>query len=243
MTFVIPKILHAGDAALVVEFGATIDAALNDLVHRLDAATRQARIAGIVETVPTYRSLLVLFDPLRATAADVAKSCLALAQGLETATKTEGRRWLVPVAFGGAEGEDLPFVAEKTGLREAEIVRLHCATDYRVYMLGFAPGFPYMGTLPEKLRLPRRENPRLAVPAGSVIQGGQQSAIMPMIMPSGWHILGRTPVRLMDRRRAEPFLLAPGDIVRFDRVDATELPALEARARAGEPIERRMDAS
>lgn len=242
MTVAKPKILQAGDAALVVEFGTAIDAALNDIVHRLDAAIAEARIPGLVETVPTYRSILVLFDPLIATAADIAKACLALAETLDATEAKSGRRWIVPVAFGGALGEDLSYVAGKTGLSEKDVVALHCRTDYRVYMLGFAPGFPYMGTLPEALRLPRRENPRLAVPAGSVIQGGQQSAIMPMVMPSGWHILGRTPVRLMDQRRAEPFLLAPGDIVRFEAIDAAELPSLELRAEAGELIARRSDA-
>jgi KipI family sensor histidine kinase inhibitor len=236
--------LPAGDAALVVELGSVIDAELNDAVHRLDAAINAAKPAGLIETVPTYRSILVLFDPVVAAAEDMGRACLDLAGALDRGRgATPSRRWRVPVAFGGALGEDLPLVAAQSGLSEAAVVALHCRTDYRVYMLGFAPGFPYMGTLAPELRLPRRENPRLAVPAGSVIQGGQQAAIMPLEMPSGWHILGRTPVRLRDDRRAEPFLLAPGDVVRFAAMDPAELPALEARAAAGDPIATREDAS
>jgi len=238
------KILPAGDAALVVELGSVIDAALNDAVHRLDTAINAAKPAGLIETVPTYRSILVLFDPVVAAAEEMGRACLDLAGALDRGQGgATARRWRIPVAFGGAFGEDLPEIAAKSGLSETAVVALHCETEYRVYMLGFAPGFPYMGTLAPALRLPRRENPRLAVPAGSVIQGGQQAAIMPLEMPSGWHILGRTPVRLRDDRRKEPFLLAPGDLVRFEAVDARELPALEARAADGEDIARREDAS
>lgn len=231
-------ILPAGDGAFVVELGTAIDADLNDAVHRLDAAIGAANLPGVIETVPTYRSILVLFDPVAASAEDLSARCGALAAGLGPAARSGARRFRVPVAFGGDFGEDLAYVADKTGLTEARVVALHAATDYRVYMLGFAPGFPYMGTLPKELQLPRRENPRLSVPAGSVIQGGAQSAIMPTVMPSGWHILGRTPVKMYDSRRAAPFLLGPGDLVRFEPIGAGELPELAARADAGEPIAR-----
>ena len=224
------RILPAGDGALVVELGDGIDPALNDRVHRLDRAIGEAAIPGVVETVPTYRSILVAFDPLTADAAALGARLLELAAGLSDAAATAGRRWVVPVCFGGAHGEDLEEVARRAGLTAERVVALHCAADYRVYMLGFSPGFAYLGGLPEALHLPRRENPRLKTPAGSLMQGGAQAAVSPLAMPSGWHLLGRTPLRMFDVRRPQPFLLAPGDRVRFTAIDAAEYDRLSAEA-------------
>ncbi|MBL8838541.1 MAG: allophanate hydrolase subunit 1, partial [Alphaproteobacteria bacterium] len=135
--------------------------------------------------------------------------------------------------FGGAYGEDLDDVARRTNLSTAEVVALHTEADYRVYMLGFSPGFAYLGALPKALHLPRRETPRLKTPAGSVMQGGAQAAISPTAMPSGWHILGRTPVRIFDLAAARPFLLSPGDHVRFVAVPPARFTGLAALAERG----------
>ncbi|MBN9528710.1 MAG: 5-oxoprolinase subunit PxpB [Alphaproteobacteria bacterium] len=233
MTFPL-TLLPAGDTALVAELGDAIDPALNDAVQALDAALVGANPAGLIETVPTYRSLLVHFDPCLTDADTLGALIRALAAGLDQAGTQAGRRWFLPVCFGGDLGEDLGFVAGRTGRSEAEVIGLHCAADYRVYMLGFSPGFAYLGGLPAELHLPRRDNPRLSTPAGSIMQGGAQACVSPMAMPSGWHILGQTPVMTFDLRRDQPFLLAPGDRVRFMAIDRDRFAALATLAAAGD---------
>jgi KipI family sensor histidine kinase inhibitor len=223
------RLLPAGEAALLVELGDAIDPDLNDAVHRLDAAINRAELEGVVETVPTYRSILVSFDPTRTTASALGTAISALGTAAGEAVATKRRRWFVPVCFGGAHGEDLTAVAERAGLSAAAVVKLHCAADYRVYMLGFSPGFAYLGGLPEALHQPRRENPRAVTPAGSFMQGGAQAALSPVAMPSGWHLIGRTPLRLFDPGRSQPFLLAPGDRVRLVAIDAERFDELAGR--------------
>ncbi len=223
-----PRLLAAGDGALIVELGEGIAPALNAAVHRLDRRIADAGLPGVVETVPTYRSVLVVFDPARTDPDPLGRALLALADGLAQPSAEPQRRWIVPVCFGGVHGEDLDDVARRSGLTSGEVVALHCAADYRVYMLGFSPGFAYLGGLPEALHQPRRENPRMATPAGSVMQGGAQAAISPIAMPSGWHLLGRTPVKTFDLRRPSPFLLAPGDRIRFAAVSVAEYDRLAA---------------
>jgi KipI family sensor histidine kinase inhibitor len=209
------RLLPAGEAALLVELGDTIDPDLNEAVHRLDAAINRAAPDGLIETVPTYCSILVSFDPTRTTAAALSSEISALGARGGEAVAVKRRRWFVPVCFGGEYGEDLAAVAERAGLSPDAVVDLHCAADYRVYMLGFSPGFAYLGGLPEALHQPRRENPRSVTPAGSFMQGGSQAALSPVAMPSGWHLIGRTPLRLFDPGRSQPFLLSPGDRVRM----------------------------
>lgn len=232
MTFPL-TLLPAGDAALVAELGDTIDPALNEAVQALDAALTDAAPAGLVETVPTYRSLLVHYDPCLTDAETLGAILRDLAGSLDASARPAGRRWFLPVAFGADLGVDLGFVAGQTGRTEAEVVALHCAADYRVYMLGFSPGFAYLGGLAPELHLARRENPRLSTPAGSIMQGGAQACVSPLAMPSGWHILGQTPVLTFDLRRERPFLLAPGDRVRFIAIDRDRFAALQAEAAAG----------
>jgi len=209
------RLLPAGEAALLVELGDAIDPDLNEAVHRLDAAINRAAPDGLIETVPTYRSILVNFDPTRTTATALATVISSLEATAGEAGGAERRRWFVPVRFGDEYGEDLTAVAERAGLSPEAVIDLHCADDYRVYMLGFSPGFAYLGGLPEPLHQPRRENPRSVTPAGSFMQGGSQAALSPVAMPSGWHLIGRTPLRLFDPGRSQPFLLASGDRVRL----------------------------
>jgi len=230
MDLVYPRLLSAGDGALVVEFGERVDPALNDAVQQLDAAIAAARLPGVIETTPTYRSVLVSFDPLVAAPEALGRRLLALAAQPLGSVRRSARRWFVPVAFGGEHGVDLQEVGARTGLGVAKVIDLHCATDYRVYMLGFSPGYAYLGAPPAELQLPRRETPRLMVPSNSFMQGGGQAGISPLAMPSGWHLLGRTPVRLFELRRDPPFLLSPGDRVRFHAIDADNFARLDAEA-------------
>lgn len=233
------RILAAGDGALVVEFGDVIDPAVNDRVLALDARVADAEIRGVVETIPTYRSLQVVYDPLVVAARDLVPRLHKLAEKRGRAAR-KASQWTVPVCYGGDFGEDLAWVAETHGMTPDEVIALHSEGTYRVYMIGFTPGFAYLGGLPEALHTPRRENPRTRVPAGSIAIGGQQAAVFSVEAPSGWHMLGRTPVRTFDLRREPPFLIAPGDIVRFAAIDAAGFEALAARAEAGEAVAKRV---
>jgi KipI family sensor histidine kinase inhibitor len=227
-----PRLLAAGDTALTVEFGDTVDPALNARVIGLDRRLAEAKLPGIVETVPTYRSLQVHFDPDVLPAQQLAAEIERLSAGLDDALPP-GRRWTVPVAYGGDHGIDLEAVAERTGLTPEQVIERHGAGDYRVYMIGFQPGFTYLGGLDPKLHLPRRETPRLKTPAGTISIGGVQAAVASIEAPSGWHLLGRTPVRAFDAGRADPFLFRPGDRIRFARISHDEFGALSTRVENG----------
>src|SRR5712692_4553093 len=209
------RLLDAGDCGIVVEFGSVVDERINRVVVALDARIGDAAIPGVVETIPTYRSLLVLFDPLVVGRRELAAKLARLTAGLRPEDEKIARRWWIPVGYGNRLGEDLDHVAALHGLAADEVVRLHSAAEYRVYMIGFAPGFAYLGGLPEPLHTPRRPDPRPRTPAGSVSIGGVQAAVSSVEIPSGWHMLGQTPLQTFDLRRADPFLLKPGDRVRF----------------------------
>jgi KipI family sensor histidine kinase inhibitor len=226
-----PRFLPAGDAALVVELGDAIDPAINEAVLGLDAALAAAKVTGVLETVPTYRSLLVEYDP-RITDRDRLVEALRALRHAPVALPAP-RRFLIPVAFGGAYGEDLAEAADRLGMTAEKTIAVFTAAEYRVYMVGFAPGFSYLGPLPAPLHLPRRASPRLKVPAGTVGIGGIQAAVYSVPIPSGWHLLGRTPARAFDKRRAEPFLFHTGDLIRFVAIEPDAFAALDQKAEAG----------
>jgi KipI family sensor histidine kinase inhibitor len=234
-----PRLLDAGDCGLVVEFGDTIDEATNARVLQLDAALTEARLDGVRETVPTYRSLLILFDPIRLRRRALHEAVLRMLPHLDADGPASSiRRWRIPVLYGGASGEDLETVAALHGLTTDDVIDLHAGADYRVYMIGFMPGFAYLGGLPDAIHTSRRTNPRQKTPPRSISIGGRQAAVSPPIeVPSGWHLLGQTPVHVYDPRRAEqPFLLKSGDRVRFERIGQTEYDRLCRAAEAGEII-------
>lgn len=226
------RLLSSGDTALVVEFGNRVDRALSDRVLALDAAVRAAEIPGITETVPSFRSLMVHYDPLATSAAALSS---ALAGLLDRAGTVAGaaRVWRIPVCYDPACASDLAEVASRTGLSREEVVALHSGSLYHVYMLGFLPGYPYLGDLPPALMLPRREEPRLRVLPGSIGIATSLTAIYPLESPGGWHLIGATPVRLFDARRQPPALLAPGDAVRFEPVGLAEYEDIRAAVAAG----------
>ncbi len=228
-----PTVLPCGDAALAVEFGDTIDPRLNARVLALDA--RLAGHPGIVETVPTYRSLLVHYDPLATDFAGLSAALLALAEDLPDEPRN-GRIWRVPVVYGGAFGLDLDDVARRHGMAPDELVRRHAAPTYRVYMIGFVPGYTYLGGLDPAIATPRREVPRTKVPAGTISIGGIQAVVASIEAPSGWHLLGRTPVRTFMAEREPVFLMAPGDGVLFVPIPEAEFDRLDRAAAAGEIV-------
>jgi KipI family sensor histidine kinase inhibitor len=217
-----------GEAAVAVELGDGIDPEVNARVRALDRLLGERPFPGFREAVPTYRSLLVLYDPQAASLEAVAEHLLSLpaaSHGPEP-----GPERMIPVRYGGEHGPDLAEVAERCGLSEAEVVSLHSGTVYTAFMLGFTPGFAYLGTLPEALALPRRATPRTRVPAGTVAIAVRQTGIYPATSPGGWHLLGRTSERLFDPTADPPSLILPGDRVRF--VPVSELPEATAAAPA-----------
>jgi KipI family sensor histidine kinase inhibitor len=231
----LPRFLPCGDAAVTVEFGSDIDPAINARVLALDAAVTAERPAGLIETVPTYRSLMVQFDPLVFDYAAFVARVHALAPGLKT-DAVAGRRWKVPVVYGGDFGIDLEATAARHKLTPAQLIQKHADAVYRVYMIGFMPGFTYLGGLNPSIATPRRVDPRPMTPPGCISIGGIQALIAGQAMPSGWHILGRTPVRTFMAGRDPAFLTAPGDEVVFEPTDASRWEALEKAAAAGEPV-------
>lgn len=231
------RLLDAGDGAVTIEFGSTIApelvARVAALEHTLDAARARGELAGVIETVPTFRSLTVIYDPLvtgRATLDPVLHSLLGHGPA---APVQEPRHWRLPVCYGGEFGADLGDVAAACGRSADEVVQLHAGTEFTVYMLGFMPGFPFMGSLPEMLAMPRRSEPRVRVPAGSVAITGRLTAIYPWESPGGWQLLGRCPVPLFDATATAPVLLAPGDRIRFEAVTPARHAELEAALRTG----------
>lgn len=240
MTKSYPRLTVAGDSALALEFGDSIDPVLNDRVLALDAALAREPIAGVVEIVPTYRSLMVHYDPTAIDFAKLGKLIMDIA-AREAATPRKGRRWRVPVVYGGAFGIDLEEVAKWHGMTTDEVVARHSAGDYRVYMLGFLPGYTYLGGLDPQIATPRRPDPRLETPAGTIGIGGIQTGIQCLAAPSGWHLVGRTPMRTYHPRRDPMFLLEPGDSVTFFPIPASEWEAFDRAAEAGELVAESID--
>ena len=219
-----------GDTGVLAVFEQKIAEEIGAQVAALDAAVRAAKIPGVGETVPAFASLLVRYDPLLTDYNAVAGAVGALARRLPPPEPGAGRLVTIPVCYGGAYGPDLAFVAKHAGLTEAEVVRRHTGRDYRIYMLGFLPGFPYLGGLDPALCTPRLQTPRTAIPAGSVGIGGEQTGIYPVASPGGWQLIGRSDAPLFDVHREPPALLSPGTRVRFTPQRAASRPTAATAA-------------
>ena len=223
-----PVIAPAGDQAFTVTFGGGVDPAISAQV--LAAAERLGAVmpAGVLDVVPGYDLLLVAYDPLRVAAGDVQAWIAHTIDG--PAPPLVGRRVEIPVLYAPEVAPDLEALAAEKGLGVEALAALHAAPDYRCYLLGFRPGFPFLGGLAERLVAARLPSPRLRVPAGSVGIGGRQTGIYPVESPGGWRLIGRTPLRLFDPTRADPFLVRAGDTVRFTPIDRTEFDRLSVSA-------------
>lgn len=215
-----------GDTGLLVSFEQRIAQSVGAAVAALNTRVAAAAIPGVVETVPAFASLLIFYDPLVTEYDAVAAAVQKLAQVPDSDTAAEeGRLVEIPVCYGGIFGPDLPFVAEHAGLTEKEVIELHAGREYRIYMLGFLPGFPYLGGLDERLFTPRLAAPRTAIPAGSVGIGGEQTGVYPIASPGGWQLIGRTPLKLFDPSSGRlPY--AAGDRIRFCPITQDEFDAI-----------------
>ena len=210
-----PKIVPLGDSALLVQLGDEIDLRINQRVHALSALISISALAGIIETVPAYSTLLIHYDPLIWSYTKIRQWVRVKLDQLEEASSRKPRQIEVPVRYGGEYGADLQFVADYHHLEVEDVIRIHSQKTYTIYMMGFTPGFPYMGKLDDAIVTPRLETPRTRVPAGTVAIAGSQTGIYSIDSPGGWRLLGHTSVRLFDPKSEPPFLFAPGDQVRF----------------------------
>jgi len=216
-----------------VELGEEISAEVNTRVRALEYLVDQKGLPGVVETVPSYRSLLVYYDPSVVGYDALCAQLAALAEQATTTAMPPAREVEVPCCYEGELGTDLEAAAARLGLSVDDLVRLHAGAEYLVYFIGFTPGLPYMTGAPARLTIPRLDTPRVKVPAGSVAIGGTQCCIYSVESPGGFWLLGRTPVRLYDPDAAEPILLRPGDRVRFHQIDRREFDDVAARVAAG----------
>lgn len=216
------NISSLGERALVVRLGDRIDVETFRRVHALSRQLEDNRLAGIIECVPAFTTVTVYFDPLQRTTIQMRQALeQALAQ-LDVVHLPPQRAVSIPVCYGGDFGEDLEFVAGQRGLTCAEVIEIHSGVEYLVYMLGFAPGFPYLGGMSPRIATPRRETPRVKTPAGSVGIAGEQTGVYPIETPGGWQLIGRTPLALFRPQENPPTLLLPGDTVRFAPITAQQ---------------------
>jgi inhibitor of KinA len=235
-----PRLLALGDTAWTLEFGDKIDPALHARVLGLAGALAKARAGsdtqffGIVDVVPTFRSLTVHYNPLQCDGERLGEALLRLAEFAGSASQA-GRQWTIPVCFDPEYAPDLDALAQGRGLSREAVIALMTGATFRVYLIGFMPGFPYMGGLPAALEVPRLANPRQTVPARSLAIAGAMCAVYPWESPGGWHLLGRTPVPMFAASEVDsPSLLASGDTVCWQAIDKRRYLAMEALVASGQ---------
>jgi KipI family sensor histidine kinase inhibitor len=210
-----PKIVPLGDSALLVQFGDEIDITINQRVHALAALVAASPLGGVTGIVPAYCTLSIHYDPLILTYSEVNKWTRAQLDQVDKVPGRRPRQIEVPVHYGGEYGSDLEYVAHYHHLSVEDVIRSHSGRTYTIYMIGFTPGFPYMGKLDEAIVTPRLETPRTRVPAGTVAIAGSQTGIYPIESPGGWRLIGYTSLKLFDPKSESPFLFSPGDEVQF----------------------------
>ena len=224
------RFLPAGDSAIAVEFGREIDLNINNQVAAMrtviEAAIDEGKLKGIVELVPTYGSLLVVYDQLTVGYAGLIEQLKILAEGLEGVEIPDREVVEIPVVYGGEYGPDLGIVAQLNSLSEDEVIKRHSEAEYPIYMLGFVAGFPYLGGMDKSIAAPRKQTPRLKIPAGSVGIAGQQTGIYSVESPGGWQIIGRTHLKLYDADGEKPILLRAGQSIRFKPITEAEYEAM-----------------
>lgn len=228
-----PRFRLGGDRALYIEVGDAISPEVNRRVKGLLDAIDEAAIEGVEALAPTYRSILVYYDPLKISLEELKQRLSDLGRSLPDASSSEASIFEIPTLYGGEFGPDLDFVASHTGLSPEEVIRIHAGTNYLVYMVGFNPGFPYLGGMSEKIAAPRLETPRVKIPAGSVGIAETQTGIYPLESPGGWRLIGRSPLKMFDPSRDSPALVEAGDLVRFVSIDEARYQEIQGEVEAG----------
>ncbi len=210
-----PLFRIAGDRGLLVEYGDVIDPDINNKVRSMAIVMEKESPKGVFETIPTYRSLLIIYNPTITNPAKLEKEILALEERLSQIKILPPDIVEIPVCYGGELGPDIQFVAEHNSITADDVVRIHSGAEYRIYMIGFTPGFPFLGGLPKVLHTPRLETPRSFVPEGSVGIANNQTGIYPLASPGGWQLIGQTPLKLFAPERSNPFIYKAGDRIKF----------------------------
>lgn len=224
-----PTISPVGDCAISIDFGQVIDPKINRYIRQTIERIKELQLEGIIELVPTYCALLVEYDAMLYSYAEICKIMEpTLEEGMTDATNELVTVVEVPTVYGGAFGPDLSFVASHNHLSGDEVISIHSGTDYLVYMLGFIPGFTYLGGMDPRIATPRLSSPRTLIPAGSVGIAGEQTGTYPSDSPGGWQIIGRTPVTMYDMSKAQAALLNAGDYVRYVPIDESEFHRIKA---------------
>ena len=227
-----PAFLSAGDTALVVQYGEVVDVSINRTVRQLAFAVRKLNIKGVVDIVPTMRSLMIHYDPLFLSKSALIEVVTPLLSNLEE-LEENNKNWLIPVCYEDEFAPDINDVSKVTNTTIDEIVRQHTLLELEVFMMGFLPGFPYVGLLPEVFDLPRRIEPRVHIPPRSISVAARQTTIYTINSPGGWHLIGRTPDDFYDANRAEPILVRAGDRIKFQAIAKSEFIEIEADIKAG----------
>jgi len=227
------KYLTAGDRALVIEFGDSIEEQVNSKIRSLTLAIERECIIGIIEMIPTYRSLMVIYEPMLIELDQLIDKAKSIQIKMDEMKLPKAKVIEIPTLYGGEYGPDIEFVAQHNKISAEEVIKIHTSIEYLIYMIGFTPGFPYLGGMNDKISAPRLQNPRTKIPAGSVGIAGAQTGIYPIESPGGWQLIGRTPVSLYDPYRKEPVLLNAGDYIKFVQIDEKEYKNIEALEREG----------
>lgn len=228
------RILTAGDSSLLVEFGKEISPEINRKIANTVQLMREQQIEGVVDMIPAFCSLLINYDPRVISYEKMKKRIQALVRVDIKRGETSKRLFEIPVLYGGEYGPDLAFIAQNAGISQEEVIKIHSSSDYLIYMLGFLPGFCYLGGLDERIHTPRLSTPRIKIPAGSVGIGGSQTGIYPLDSPGGWQLMGMTPVKTYDPERERPILVEAGDYIRFVPIDEAEYLRVKDLADRGE---------
>lgn len=232
-----PRFLAGGDKAIFVEFGNAISPELNRRVRHLMLTIQKENVPGIIETVPTYRSLLVYFEPRRINPNKLREVLSQLAQSSPAENELPRPKLVeIPTVYGGECGPDLEFVATHNHLSVSEVIQIHTSTPYLIYMIGFLPGFPYLGGMSPKIAAPRLETPRTKIPAGTVGIARNQTGIYPTESPGGWRLIGRTPLRIFAPDREPPALFRAGDYLKFVSITQEEFARIKEAVERGENV-------
>lgn len=227
------KYLPAGDSSLSMEFGNEISVQVNKRIRNTVAAIEENPPEGLKELIPTYRSIQVLYDPMVTDFGQMVEKLQEIAESVGEGGSDNYRIVEIPTCYGGEYGPDIEFVAKHNDLSVEEVIRIHSSTDYLLYMLGFTPGFGYLGGMSEKIATPRLEVPRTIIPAGSAGIAGSQTGIYPIDSPGGWQLIGRTPIKLYDPLAEVPVLLNAGDYVRFKPISEDEFKNIQKLVQEG----------
>ena len=227
------RYLVSGDSAVCVEFGNEISPEINRKIRAFKIALEKEQIEGIVETVPTYRSLLVVYEPETVSFGELTKRFGEVMKHIGSVQVPPPTVVEIPVLYGGEMGPDLEYLADHNHMTPDEVIRLHTSEEYLIYMLGFIAGFPYLGGMNKKIATPRLKSPRVKIEGGSVGIAGEQTGIYPVASPGGWQLIGRTPVKLYDADREKPVLLEAGQYIKFRPVTEEEYKEIEEQAAAG----------